>query len=58
MEPMEQPLKNLEKRLDELQIYSETIQTTVLLKSAQILKRVLECGEGLLSLRLKWKSIN
>ena len=36
----------------------ETIHTTVLLKTARILRRVLETWEDLLSLKLKWKTIN
>ena len=36
----------------------ETIQTTALLKTARILRRVLETWEELLSLRLQWKTIS
>ena len=36
----------------------ETIQTTALLRSARILKRVLETRGDLLSLRLQWKTID
>ena len=36
----------------------ETIQTTALLRSAGILRRVLETWGDLLSLRLQWKTIS
>ena len=36
----------------------ETIQTTALLRSARILRRVLETWEDLLSLKLQWKTIS
>ena len=50
--------KSLEKRLLKLDIGGriETIQTTVLLKSSWILKRVLETGGDLLSLRIQRKT--
>ena len=46
--------KELEKRFGELEIRGriETLQTTVLLKSAKILRRVLDIGRDLSSLRL------
>ena len=49
--------KGLEERLEELKIRGriETIQTTVLLKSARILWIVLENWEDLLSFRIHWK---
>ena len=36
----------------------ETIQTTALLKTARILRRVLETWRDLLSLNLQWKTIS
>ena len=36
----------------------ETIQTTALLKTARILRRVLETWGDLLSLKLQWKTIS
>ena len=36
----------------------ETIQTTTLLRSARILRRVLETWRDLLSLKLQWKTIS
>ena len=36
----------------------ETIQMTALLRTARILRRVLETGEDLLSLKLQWKTIS
>ena len=36
----------------------EIIQTTALLKTARILRRVLETGRDLLSLKLQWKNNN
>ena len=47
--------KGLERRLEELEIGGQikTIQITALLRSARILRRVLETWEGLLSLRLQ-----
>ena len=36
----------------------ETIQTTALLRTARILRRVLETWGDLLSLRLQWKTIS
>ena len=49
--------KGLEKKLEELKIKKiKIIQTTVLLRSARILKRALENWGDLLLLRLKWKT--
>ena len=52
--------KGLIQGLKDLEIRGrvETIQTTALLRSARILRRVLETRGDLLSLRLKWKTIN
>ena len=36
----------------------ETIQTTALLRTARILRRVLETWRDLLSLKLQWKTIS
>ena len=36
----------------------ETIQTTALLRTARIMRRVLETWEDLLSLKLQWKTIS
>ena len=46
--------------LEDLEVGSrvETIQITALLKTARILRRVLETWEILLSLNLKWKTIS
>ena len=51
--------KGLLKGLEDLEIGGrvETILTTVLLRTARILRRVLETSEDLLSLRLQWKTI-
>ena len=51
--------KGIIKGLEELEIRGqvESIQTTTLLKSARILRRVLETWD-LLSLKLKWKTIS
>ena len=48
-------LKGFERALEELEIGGriETIQTTALLRSANILRRVLETREDLLKLRLQ-----
>ena len=47
------------KGLDDLEVGGrvETIQTTALLRTARILRRVLETWGDLLSLRLQWKTI-
>ena len=47
------------KGLEDLEVGSrvETIQTTALLKTARILRRVLETWGDLLSLNFQWKTI-
>ena len=52
--------KGLLKKLEDLEIRGQvgTIQTTTLLKSARILRRVLETWGDLLSFKLQWKTIN
>ena len=52
--------KGLLKDLEDLEVGGrvETIQTTVLLRTARILKRVLENWGDLLSLKLQWKPIS
>ena len=47
------------KRLEDLEVGGrvETIQTTALLRTARILRRAMETGGDLLSLRLQWKTI-
>ena len=52
--------KGLLKGLEELEVGGrvETIQTTALLRTARILRRVLETWRDLLSLRLQWKTIS
>ena len=52
--------KWLIKGLDDLEVGGrvETIQTTALLRTARILRRVLETWGDLLSLRLQWKTIS
>ena len=52
--------KGLIKELEDLDIRGrvEAIQTTVLLRLARILRRVLETWGDLLSLRLQWKTIS
>ena len=51
--------KGLLKGLEDLEVGSrvETIQTTALLKTDGILRRVLETWEDLLLLNLQWKTI-
>ena len=51
--------KGLIKRQEDFEIRGclETIQTTALLRSARILRRILETWGDLLSLRLQWKAI-
>ena len=51
--------KGLLKELEDLEVDGrvETIQTTALLRTARILRRVLETWGDLLSLRLQWKAI-
>ena len=52
--------KGLLKGLEDLEVGRrvETIQTTALLRTATILRRVLETWGDLLSLKLQWKTIN
>ena len=52
--------KGLLKGLEDLEVGGrvETIQTTALLKTAKILRRVLETWGDLLSLNLQWKTIS
>ena len=52
--------KGLLKGLEDLEVGGrvETIQTTALLKTARILRRVLETWGDLLSLKLQWKTIS
>ena len=52
--------KGLLKGLEDLEVGGrvETIQTTTILRTARILRRVLETWGDLLSLRLQWKTIS
>ena len=52
--------KSLQKVLDDLEVGGpvETIQTTALLRTARILRMVLETWGDLLSLKLQWTTIN
>ena len=52
--------KGLLKGLEDLEVGSrvETIQTTALLRTAKILRRVLETWEDLLLLKHPWKTIS
>ena len=52
--------KGLLKGLEDLEVGGrvETIQTTALLKTARILRRVLDASFDLLSLKLQWKTIS
>ena len=52
--------KGLLKGMEDLEVNRqvETIQTTALLRTARILRRVLETWGDLLSLRLQWKTIS
>ena len=52
--------EGLLKGLEDLEVCGlvETIQTTALLKTARILRRVLETWGDLLSLKLQWKTIS
>ena len=52
--------KGLLKGLEDLEIGGrvETIQTTALLRSARILRRVLKTWGDLLSLKLQWETIS
>ena len=51
--------KGLQKGLEDLEVGGlvETIQTTTFLRTARILRRVLEIWGDLLSLKLQWKII-
>ena len=53
-------IKGLLKGLEDLEVGGrvETIQTTALLKTARILRRILETWGDLLSLSLPWKIIS
>ena len=52
--------KGLLKGLEDLEVGGrvETIQTTALLRTAKILRRVLETWRDLLSFKLQWKTIS
>ena len=52
--------KGLLKGLGDLEVggWVGAIQTTALLRTARILRRVLETWEDLLSLKLQWKTIS
>ena len=52
--------KGLLKELEDLEVGGrvETIQTTALLRTVRILKRVLETWGDLMSLKLQWKTIS
>ena len=52
--------KGLLKGLEDLEVGGrvETIQMTVLLRTARILRRVLETWGDFLSLKLQWKTIS
>ena len=52
-------IKGLSKGLEDLEVGGrlETIQMTALLRTARILRRVLETWRDLLSLKLQWKTI-
>ena len=52
--------KGLLKGLEDLEVGGrvETIQTTALLRTARILRRVLETWGDLVSLKLQWKTIS
>ena len=52
--------KGLLKGLEDLEVgvRVETIQMTALLRTARILRRILETWEDLLSLRFQWKTIS
>ena len=53
-------IKGLLKGLEDLEVGGrvETIQTTALLRTARILRRVLESWGDMLSLKLQWKTIS
>ena len=52
--------KELLKGLEDLEVggWVETVQTTAQLRTARILRRVLETWGDLLSLNLQWKTIS
>ena len=52
--------KGLLKGLEDLEVggREETIQTTAFVRTARILRRVLETWGNLLSLKLQWKTIS
>ena len=52
--------KGLLKELEVFEIRGreETVQTTTLLRLTRILRRVLETGGDLLSLKIQWKTIS
>ena len=52
--------KGLLRGLEDLEVggWVETIQTTALLRTVRILRRVLEISGDLLSLKLQWKTIS
>ena len=52
--------KGLLKELEDLEVggREETIRTTTLLRTARILRRVLESWEDLLLLKLQWKTVS
>ena len=58
--PIGKVTKGLLKGLEDLEIggQMETIQTRALLKTARILRRILESWGDLLSLNLQWKSMS
>ena len=53
-------IKGLVQELEDLKITGrvEVVQTTALLQSARILRRVLETWGNLLSLKLQWETIS
>ena len=57
---LETVTKGLLKGLEELEVGGrvETVQTTALLRTVRILRRILEICGDLLSLRLQWKTIS
>ena len=52
--------KGILKGLEDLEVggWVETIQTTALLRTARILRRILETWGDLLSIKLQWKNIS
>ena len=60
IDALDKVMKVLEKGLEDLEIRGrvKTIETTALLKSVWILRKILEIGGDLLSLRLQWKTIS